>query len=714
MADVLSQTVDHSLDALLQPKSVAIIGASDDPNRIGGRPVQSTLAGGFKGQVYPVNPKRPTVQGLTAYPSITDVPEAVDCAIVAVPAPLVADTVADCAARGVKTTIIFSSGFAELGEDGASAQHRIAATAKDAGMRLIGPNCIGAFSISAGWYGTFSSVQASLRLAPGKAAIVSQSGAYGAHMFYMAQRRGVATDMWVTTGNEADVDVAEVIAYYARHPHVSTIMAYTEGVKDKDRICEALDLARAAHKPVIMIKVGDTDIGAAAAATHTASLAGDDAIYDALFEQYGVHRAQSCQEMVDIAYACQTGIFPKGRKMAIQTVSGGVGIQMADESVKNGLEVPEIPAQLQKKLLGLIPYAGVRNPIDITGQVLNQPEVIGEGIDLSIRESGCDAFATYLASAPQAPGLKDFVLKTFKDLRAAHPDTPMALSMIATPEIIADYESLNISCFEDPVMAIRAVAALAKFQEVFNQGQPLAAPNLPKTLELVPPGDISEASAKAILASAGIPVTRDILAASAEEAVTAWHKIGGPVVLKIASPDILHKTEIGGVLIGLNGEAEISNGFEDILKRARAAHPTATIEGILVCEMVSGGVETVLGVTRDPVLGPAVMFGLGGVFVEVMKDVTFRLAPFGLDEAHRMIDSIKGRAMLDGVRGAPAADIDALAKALSQLSAFAAANADTLQSIDINPFVVLPKGAVALDAVIVPRPAGPKPSEMGR
>ncbi|OJJ12569.1 hypothetical protein BKI51_00175 [Alphaproteobacteria bacterium AO1-B] len=702
MADVLP-TTNASLDVLLKPQSVAIIGASDDATRIGGRPVSSTIAGGFKGRIYPVNPKRPTVQGLKAYPSITEVPEAVDCAIVAVPAPLVEKTVADCAAMGTKSTIIFSSGFAELGAGGAEVQQRIAAAAQKTGMRLIGPNCIGAFSVSAGWFGTFSSVQASLRLDPGKTAIVSQSGAYGAHMFYMAQRRGVATDLWVTTGNESDIDVAEVIAYYADHPDVSTIMAYTEGVKDRDRMCAALDLARAAKKPVIMIKVGDTDVGAEAAATHTASLAGDDAIYDALFKQYGVYRAHSCQEMVDVAYACQTGLFPTGRKMAIQTVSGGIGIQMADESVKNGLDVPAMPEALQQKLLGLIPYAGVRNPIDITGQVLNQPEVIGQGIDLSIRESGCDAYAIYLASAPQAPGLKDFCLQTFTDLRDKHPETPMALSMIATPEIIAEYEALNIGCYEDPVMAIRAMAALAQFHETFQRGQPDAPAALPADADRVPDERVSEAGAKAILASAGIPVTRDFLSASAEEAVKAWHAIGGPVVLKIASPDILHKTEIGGVLIGLNDEKAIAEGFEAILIRAREAQPNATIEGVLVCEMVSGGVETVLGVTNDPALGPAVMFGLGGVFVEVMKDVTFRLAPIGVDEAHRMISEIKGRAMLDGVRGAPPADIDALAQALSRLSVFAAENADRLDSIDINPFVVLPEGAVALDAVIVPK-----------
>jgi acyl-CoA synthetase (NDP forming) len=279
----------------------------------------------------------------------------------------------------------------------------------------------------------------------------------------------------------------------------------------------------------------------------------------------------------------------------------------------------------------------------------------------------------------------------------------MALSMIATPEIIAEYEALNIGCYEDPVMAIHAMAALAQFHETFERGQPDAPIDLPADSDRVPDERVSEAGAKAILASAGIPVTHDFLTASAEEAVKAWHAIGGPVVLKIASPDILHKTEIGGVLIGLNDEKAIAEGFEAIVKRAREAQPNATMEGVLVCEMVSGGVETVLGVTNDPALGPAVMFGLGGVFVEVMKDVTFRLAPFGVDEAHRMIGEIKGRAMLDGVRGAPPADTKALAETLSRLSVFAAENADRLESIDINPFVVLPEGAVALDAVIVPK-----------
>ncbi len=692
----------QSLEPLFNPQSVAIIGASDDPNRIGGRPVSSTKDGGFKGRIYPVNPKRETVQGLPAYSSIRDVPEAVDCAIIAVPAHLALNALTDCADKGTKSAVIFSSGFAELGEDGAAMQDRIVSVAREAGVRLIGPNCLGVFNLGTGWCGTFSNVRAGTLLAPGGTAIVSQSGAYGSHMFYMAQRRGVATDLWVTTGNESDIDVAEVISFYARSPDVHTIMAYVEGMKDRDRICEALELARAAEKPVIMTKVGETDVGAAAAATHTASLAGADAIYDALFQQYGVYRAHSCQEMVEVAYACQTGLFPKGRKIAIQTVSGGIGIQMADTAVKNGLEVPPMPEDLQEKLLQLIPYAGVRNPIDITGQVLNQPEVIEQSIDLAIQESGCDAFAIYLASAPQVPGLKELCQEAFSNLRNKHPDIPMALSLIAQPGAITSFEQKKISCFEDPAVSVRTTAALAHFGEVFARGKPDPAPALPATVRPVPGETVSEHEAKDILASAGIPVTRDILAKTRADAAEAFKSIGGAVVLKIASPDIQHKTEIGGVLVNLTEETSVLEGFDTLMTRARTARPDARLDGVIISEMVSGGVETVLGVIRDPVFGPAVMFGLGGVFVEVLKDVTFRLAPFGKDEALRMIDEIKGRPMLDGVRGAPPCDIDALADALSRLSVFAAQNADTLASIDINPFVVKEQGAIALDALIAP------------
>ena len=308
----MTKTVRRPLQALLDPKSIAIIGASDDPARIGGRPIKYMLEAGFAGPIYPINPKRETVQGLKCYPSIADTPTAPDCAIIAVPAPIVVETIEACAAKGVGAAVIFSSGFAEMGEEGAAMQARLTEISHETGIRLLGPNCLGTFNAHSGWFATFSS---SLELGfpePGPVAIVSQSGAYGSHAFAVARARGVHTSYVVTTGNECDVEVSECIAYMAELPGVKVIIAYAEGVRDGEGLRDALAIARRNKKPVIFMKVGRTEIGAKAAASHTASLAGSDAIYDALFKQYGVYRVGSTDEMLDVAYACQQGLFPDG------------------------------------------------------------------------------------------------------------------------------------------------------------------------------------------------------------------------------------------------------------------------------------------------------------------------------------------------------------------------------------------------------------------
>ncbi|WP_339715235.1 CoA-binding protein, partial [uncultured Sneathiella sp.] len=324
----------HPLEPMLRPKSVAVIGASNTPSRIGGRPIHAMKTAGYKGKIYPINPNYETIQDLPAYAKIQDVPKDVDCAIIAVSAKVAVQTLRDCADHGVKSAVMFTSGFAEQSEEGAEAQREISEIARTSGMRIVGPNCLGVFNISTGWYGTFSNAPGALLLPPGPIGIVSQSGAYGAHVFAVSQLRGVGANYWVTTGNESDVDVAEVIEYYAQNPEVKVILAYAEGMKNADRVCSALEKARDAEKPVIFMKVGKTEAGAAAAASHTASLAGADAVYDALFKQYGVYRAETTEEFVDIAYACQFGKYPKGRKIDLQTISGGVGVQMADASVK--------------------------------------------------------------------------------------------------------------------------------------------------------------------------------------------------------------------------------------------------------------------------------------------------------------------------------------------------------------------------------------------
>ncbi|WP_226893360.1 acetate--CoA ligase family protein [Nisaea sediminum] len=693
----------RNLARLIAPKSFAVIGASDDPMRIGGRPIYYSLKFGFSGKIYPVNPKRETVQGLKAYPSIADVPEAVDAAIVALPASLVLEAVEACAAKGVGACVVFSSGFSELGAEGEAMQAELTSVARRTGMRILGPNCLGGFNGDNGWTGTFSSAPMADPPEPGPIAIASQSGAYGAHIFSLARKRGLQVGRWITTGNESDVELSECISYLLDDPSVKVVMSYAEGLRDGAGLKAAFEKARRLKKPIIMVKVGRSDIGAAAAASHTAALAGPDAVIDGMMRQYGVYRAEDAPEMLEVAYGCQNGHFPAGKKIGFVSISGGLGVQMADKASELGLEMPQFSKAGQEKILELLPFASPRNPVDVTGQVFNQRDAIAKCLKIVMEDGDYDVVISFLTTGAAIPAVADEIVETLKPLKEKRPDKHLFFSIMGSEETRRFYEGHGYPLFDDPVPAVTAANGLMFFGQAFStdRGEP---PELPVGVLAAPRHATSEHEAKKILASAGIPVVREFMATSPEEAVAFAADFGGRVVLKIASPDIAHKTEIGGVLVGLEGEGAVREGFETLMARAKEKRPDARLDGVIVSEMVSGGVECVIGVQRDPVLGPAVMFGLGGVLVEVLKDVSFRLAPFSVDEAHRMIREIKGFRILEGVRGAPPADVDALADALAKLSVFAAANADRLDSIDINPFVVLPegRGAVAVDALIVP------------
>jgi acyl-CoA synthetase (NDP forming) len=700
-----STVTRRPLSKLLDPKSVAVIGASDSPTRIGGRPLHYLLNGSFKGPVYPVNASRDTVQGAKAYKSILDVPGPVDAVIVAVPANVVVQTIEDCATKGVGAAVIFSSGFAEQDEQGAEWQRQLTEISNRTGIRLLGPNCLGAFNAKTGWLATFTTSVDQYPVQPGPIAIASQSGAFGSHLYTIAAKRGIRCTYWVTTGNESDVELSECIAYYAQSDEVKVIAVYAEGVRNGPGLREALELAYKNKKPVIFQKVGRSGAGAEAAASHTASLAGSDAVYDALFRQYGVFRVDSIEELLDIALACQAGAMPKGDKIGLMTISGGAGVQMADTAEACGLNVAPMPEDQQKYLKELIPFAGVRNPVDMTAQALNDLSLIKKFMESMMDEGGYDAVVAFFTVVAGYKHVSEQLIETLRDIRAKYANAPMVLSIVAPEEIVRNYEAEGYTILEDPARAVRAAAALIHFGTAFERGLGKAPPALPASAKRAPEGTVGEAEARAILASAGVPMAGMHLAKSADEAVAAWKSIGGPVAMKIVSPEILHKTEIGGVKLGVNGAEDVAAAFDAIMAAAKKHHPKATLEGVIVSEMVSGGAETVLGVVNDPVFGPAVMFGLGGVFVEVLGDVTFRLAPFGIDEARRMINEIKGIKMLHGARGMAPADIDALSDALVKLSVFAAANADRISSIDVNPFIVKDKGAVAVDALIVPKGA---------
>ena len=701
----MDHTIPRSgLDALFNPRSVAIIGASEDPTRIGGRPLRYLKESGFEGAIWPVNPRRDRVQGIEAHPSIAEVPGVVDVAVVAVPADRTIETIEACAERGVGAAVVFTSGFAETGADGAARQRRMGEIARASGMRILGPNCLGVYNAAIGYFATFTTTLDIHRPQPGPVAIVSQSGAYGSHLGLLARRRRIDVGLWVTTGNECDVTVPECIAWMAARPEIDVVAAYAEGTQDGDALLASLDAARAHGKAVFFLKAGRSEAGAEAVRSHTAALAGADAVFGSVLTQHGIVRTDTTEEMLDAAYAASFGALPTGRRTGFMTISGGAGVLMADEAAAQGLEVAPMPEATQSRLKERLSFCTPRNPVDITAQVFNAPHLVGEFLDAMLDEGDYAAiviFFTYVASV-------EFMAKPTLDAlaraRERHPHRPILMSMIGSGEAIARYEALNVPVFEDPVRAVRAVSALARVAEGLARG-----PGAGADTTAHPPGDrygggrLDEHEAKRLLASWGVPAVEARVAHSAAEAARAAKAIGTPVAMKILSPDIEHKTEVDAVALGIAPE-DAAGEHDALLARARAYDSHAEIRGTLLAPMVRG-VECILGMRRDPVFGPVVMVGTGGILAEVVNDVAFRKAPIDHAEAKRMIAELAGAKVLEGARGRPRCDMDALAGAIAALSRFAAAHADVVESVDVNPFVVLPEGegGLALDALIIER-----------
>ncbi len=694
-------TAPHPLSALLAPGSVAIFGASNDPTRISGRSLRYFREAGFTGGLYPINPTRDQVQGSTAYPDIATVPGPVECAVIAIPANLAIEAMEACVAKGVKAVVMFTAGFAEIGEEGRAMQTRISEIAQAAGIRLCGPNCLGLFNMRIGHTPTFSSFLEEGPTPAGPLGMVTQSGAFGTHLLALTARRGIQVGVWLSTGNEADVSVADGISFMADDPDTTAIACYVEAIKDGAAFAEAVARARANGKPVICMKVGGSTIGAAAAASHTASLAGSDAVYDAALRQLGVERAKTPEDLVNIAYACTRGRLPSSRRLAVVTMSGGAGVLMADAAEEEGLELTPLAEDSQKEVLSWVPFAAPRNPVDVTAQALNDPTVLDKGFDLLLGKEKFPAMVGFFTTWASSPQMAEPLFKSVSEAAARYPEAYFALSAIASPEMQRRYEAAGVGLYEDPWRAVQSIAAATRCAERLRT-PPLPVPPVPRDLPPLPKGAIAEHEAKRILAAAGVPVLTEILATSAAEAATAAATVGERLVLKIVSPQITHKTEVGGVMLDVDA-GEVGEAYERLVARVQAHTKGATIDGVLLSPMVRGGVEMILGVQNDSVFGPVVMLGLGGIFVEVLRDVTFRIAPFGEEEAHRMIGELRGAAMLHGARGQPPCDLDALAAALSRLSLFAAAKRAEFTSIDVNPLLVRPKGegAAALDALIL-------------
>ena len=701
------------LDRLFNPRSIAIVGASQDLATISGQPLRHLTSHRYGGTIYPVNPKYPEVLGVKCYPSLEALPETPDLVLVLINAARVAETLRQCGRKGVPYAIIFSSGYSEIGGKGVDLQRELTAIAAEYDIGVVGPNCQGMINVAGSVFAGFGSVYYSDYDA-GSVSMVSQSGGFGCSVMNLAAKDGCLNfRQMVTTGNEIGVSSLDFIDYFIGDPQTDIIVGYIEGLKDAHRLIGIGRKALAVKKPILVWKVGNTPQGQQAAASHTANLGGAMALYKAAFRQAGIIQVDDIQDVIDYGHAFQCGKLPAGNRVAIITISGGAGILMTDECVNRGMQVPQLAPATTERLRSFVPaFGSLANPIDVTAAIFNDPDLLKMTLHAVLEDPNIDSIAMINASlqgeiaAKVAAEVAEVARESVK---------PIFMAWSARDEVnsgvYALLDAAKVPHYKSPVRCGRALAALSWYADALRRNevvrQETAAVISSTQARAMLAGkqeDVFEYAAKQVLAQYGIGITQETLAASREEALAIAQRIGYPVALKVQSPDISHKTEAKAVRLALASDAEVGAAYDEILRNAKAYKADARIEGVLVQEMVTGGIEAILGVTNDKLFGPAVMFGLGGIFAEVLKDVAFRIAPVTKSAALDMIAEIKGYPVLTGARGAAYADIDALADAIVRLSALALDLKDHVAELDINPLFVFAegKGVRAGDALIKP------------
>jgi acetate---CoA ligase (ADP-forming) len=693
------------LAALFAPRSVALVGASADPRSISARPLRLLRAHGFGGAIYPVNPRYTELNGLRVYPSVGAVPEQVDLAIVVVPAAVVEQVLQECAAAGVRCALVITSGFAESGLAGQDLQQRIASVASRTGLRICGPNSEGVYNPSTGLCATFSpAVDPEHGFEPsgrgGPIAIVSQSGGLAFALLNHAQDRGLAVGSVTSTGNEADLGWVDYVDYLLDQADTRVVLGFVEAVRQPTRLVEVARKAARLNKPIVLAKIGRSEVGKRAAASHTASLVGSDAAYSAAFHQLGLLRVDDVDEMLDLAAYFSAAPLPAGRRVAVLTASGGAGAWLADACAVRGLDLPPPPPAVQEGIRAFIPaYGSVANPIDITAQA-----VLEGGFERALGLlAQSNSFDTVLAVATLVREERFF--ETLADLRHAVAGSRSVVAFYsytrASPRVVQTLAGLGVPCFSTPGRTARAVSAAADYMAFLRRADDVAVFVERGSVDAWPEtkGPLSEAGARAWLAPLNIASPREIVAHSADHAAAAFEMLGGePVALKIQSPGLTHKAASGGVRLGLATVDEVRSAFGQIMNEVRAARADLAIDGVLVQRMAPrGGIETLVAARREPLLGPLVVVGMGGAEVEALNDVTMRLAPVSLNEARMMIDELRAAEVLRR-----RADVEALAAAVVRISELAVGLPSTVSNVEINPLLVLPpgKGVLMLDAVV--------------
>jgi len=697
------------LDSLLRPESVAVVGASESPGKIGYTILKNVLADGYSGKVFPINPHSKEILGLKAYRSVLDVPEDIDAAVLAVPAGLCAQVAEECGRKGVKSLIVIASGFGEIGRR--DLEEELAGIARRHGMRLLGPNVVGILSNSDKLNASF----APFLPFPGRPSLVSQSGCLLVAIDAATYHRRVGFDRLVSIGNMSDVDFADCIEWLDADPGTTCIALYIEGLKHGRRF---IDAARRVSTPVVALKAGVSPHGAAAAASHTGSLAGAAAIYRAAFEQCGVVQASDLDALFDRTLALSLQPPMKGDNLLVLTNGGGIGVMAADAAEQFGLPLRFAPDDLQAELRKHMPeYGSARNPADLSGMA--GPVEYRGSVRAALAHPWVDAVAVlYCDNSISVPtAVAGAVERGFRESGVT--DKPLTAAFVGGEQSDAAIRFLTergLPAYDVPDKAVNAAIALrelARIRSMVTEILPVPAEATSnQAREIIAAAraggrtSLTELEAKEVFGVYGLPTVETVLARSPEAAVRAAREIGYPVVVKIVSPEIIHKSDAGGVRMGLRDEEGVREAFETVTAAARAHKPEAEVRGVAVQRMARAGTEVILGSVDDPSFGPTVMFGLGGIFVEVLRDVTFRVAPVSSTQAGRMIDGIAAAPLLTGARGAAPLDRDALVQAIMSYSRMILDLADEIAESDANPVLVYErgKGALVVDARIILKP----------
>jgi acetate---CoA ligase (ADP-forming) len=704
---------EAAFSRMFNPRGIAVVGANTDITRPGRQTVDALERHGYKGRIYPVNPKYERIGEQRCLGSIDDIDGPCDVAVIALPAALVPGALEQCGRKKIGYAVVVGGGFREMGQEGEALERKMLDAARAGNMRIIGPNCLGYVNIHDRVFGSFGSITRPPDLEPGPVSAVIQSGGFGNSMVIQASSVGIGFRYLVASGGESDIKVTELIDAFVDDRETKVILAYLEGVQDGRAFMAAARRALAAGKPLLVVKAGNTDQGKRMAASHTAFMTASYDVYKAAFKQCGVIEARDIGDAVDILQGLVGGRFTSGRNVAVMSGSGGSLVSFSDAADDHGLMLGTLTEETRSVLKANLPsIASINNPIDCTAGFHKKAnaERFQSCIEALLTDPGIDQLGLFMATA----GGPNLVSSSEAIVASRNPfDKPIyafsALPPHMTVEGRAVLKSANIPVYGTPRRMAAVMRAMADFTVARERKDRLAAeyrpPERPRPALPRSAGSLDEHAAKRVLAEFGIAVTRDVLLPADSKVTALPDGMQFPVAVKIVSGDIAHKTDIGAVKLNVSGNERLAAAAAEVVANARKAAPQAKLAGVLVSEMVTDGIETIVGVVNDPAFGPVVAFGLGGIFAETLRDTTYRIAPFDVDTAREMIGELRGAALFGGLRGQSPRDTEALAATLARVSELAWLLRDSLAEMDINPVLVRPqgRGVAAADALIVLR-----------